>query len=121
LLKSVIWTFGLLSAARKNIPELLLSKVHNVLSSDLSNSALNVFGAQSASGGDDLAADIFGNGSGSVKRQKDGSLQLSLGTLDLRLSDVEGQTRPFTEREVNEVIKAGLVLANQVDTPETEL
>lgn len=52
------------------IPDLLIRKVHDVLGSDAANSRLNVLSAQTAASSDDLASDIFSNGSSAVQRQK---------------------------------------------------
>jgi hypothetical protein len=101
------------------VPQLLLGKFHDILGGELSNGAFDVFGAQATAGGDDLAANIFGNGGGTIERQEDGGLQLSLGALNLGFSDIERQARPFTESEVDEVVKLSEVLAYKVDTPET--
>lgn len=101
------------------VPQFPLSKVHDILLSNFTNGALNVLSAQAAAGGDDLATDVLSNRGGSIKGEEDGSLQLSLGPLHLSLSHIERQARPLAEREVDEVIEVGLVLADQVDTPQT--
>jgi hypothetical protein len=101
------------------VPQLLLGKFHDILGGELSNGAFDVFGAQAAAGGDDLAANVFGNSGGAIERQEDRGLQLSLGTLNLGLGDIERQTRPFTESEVDKVVELSEVLAHKVDTPET--
>lgn len=71
------------------VPELSVSKVHDVLCGDAADGGLNVFGAQAAASGDDLATNVFGDGGGAIERQEDGSLQLSLGALNLGLGDVD--------------------------------
>ncbi|KAI7974301.1 hypothetical protein EIK77_008484 [Talaromyces pinophilus] len=71
------------------VPELGVGKIHDVLGGDAADGGLNVFGAQAAASGDDLATNVFGDGGGAIERQEDGSLQLSLGALNLGLGDVE--------------------------------
>lgn len=102
------------------IPQFPRGEVHDVLLGDPSNGLFNVLGAQAAASGDDLAANILSNSSGAVEREKNRSLELSLGTLDLGGGDIEGQASPLAQCEVNEVINVGQVLSDEVDTPETE-
>lgn len=71
------------------VPELGVGEVHDVLGGDAADGSLNVFGAQAAASGDDLTANVFGDGGGAIERQKDGGLQLSLGAFDLGLGDVD--------------------------------
>lgn len=71
------------------VPELGVGKVHDVLGGDAADGGLNVLSAQAAASGDNLAANVFGDGGSSIERQENGSLQLSLGTLDLGLGDVD--------------------------------
>lgn len=101
------------------IPQFAVGEIHDVLLGDLANDALDVLGRQAAAGGDDLAANVLGNGGGSVEGEEDGGLELGLGTLDLGGGDVDAETRPLAEGEVDEVIEAGQVLGNKVNTPET--
>ena len=46
---------------------------------------------------------------------------MSLGPLNLSAADVEAETAPFAQSEVNQVIKASEVLGDKVDTPETAI
>lgn len=101
------------------VPQLGVGEVHDVLGGDTADGGLDVFSAQAAASGDDLAANVFGDSGGAIERQEDGSLQLSLGALDLGLGDVDRETGPFAESEVDEVIEVGKVFADKVDTPET--
>lgn len=101
------------------VPELAGGKVHNVLLGDLANGALDVLGTEAAAGSDDLAANVLGDGGGAVEGEKDGSLELGLGTLDFSGGDIAAETRPLAESEVNQVIEVGQVLGDKVDTPET--
>lgn len=102
------------------IPQFPRGEVHDVLLGDPSNGLFNVLGAQAAASGDDLAANILSNSSGAVEREKNRSLELSLGTLDLGGGDIECQASPLAQCEVNEVIDIGQVLSDEVNTPETE-
>lgn len=101
------------------IPELAVGEVHDVLLGDLANSALDVLGAEAAAGGDDLAANVLGDGGGAVEGEKDRSLELGLGTLHLSGGNVVAEAGPLAQSEVNQVIEVGQVLRNKVDTPET--
>lgn len=96
-----------------------MRKLHDILLSDSTNNALNFLRSQATTGGDDLATNVLGGSGGTIQRQKDGSLELGLGALGLGLADVEGQTRPLAESEVDEVINAGDIVSDEVDTPET--
>lgn len=101
------------------VPELAGGEVHNVLLGDLANGALDVLGAETAAGGDDLAADVLGDSGGAVEGEKDGSLELGLSTLDLGGGDVAAEAGPLAESEVDQVVEVGQVLRDKVDTPET--
>ena len=102
------------------VPHAAVGEFHDVLLGDLANGTLNVLSREATASGDDLATNVLSNGSGAVKREEDRSLELSLSTLDLSTRDVEAQTCPFTESEVDQFIKAGQVLGDKVDTPETK-
>jgi len=101
------------------VPELAVGEVHDLLLGDGVDPALDLAGHHAAAGGDELAADVLGDGGGAVERQQDGGLELSLGALDLGLADVGAQTHPLTDGEVDEVIQAGGVVGDEVDTPQT--
>ena len=101
------------------VPEFPLGKVHDVLLRDTVDGSLDLAGVHAAAGGDDLSADILGNGRGAVQGQKDGGLQLGLGALNLGLGNVVGEARPLAEGEVNEVVDSGKLVRDEVDTPET--
>lgn len=101
------------------VPDVSVSKVHNVLVGDGIDLALDLVSAGTAASGDQLATDILGEGSGSVQGQQDGRLQLGLGALNLGFADVGAQANPLAESKVNKVVEAGGVVSDQVDTPET--
>ena len=84
---------------------------------DRADDALNFLRAGAAAGRDDLAADILSDGGGTIERQEDGSLQLSLSALDLCFADGVGQARPFAEGEVDKIVDLCDVLGDEVDTP----
>lgn len=102
------------------VPHAAVGEFHDVLLGDLANGTLNVLSREATASGDDLATNVLSNGSGAVKREEDRSLELSLSTLDLSTRDIEAQACPFTESEVDQFIKAGQVLGDKVDTPETK-
>lgn len=101
------------------VPELPVGKVHDVLLGDGVDDALNLAGAGAAAGGDELAANVLGNGGGAVEGQEDGSLELGLGALRLGLADVGGETHPLADGEVDEIVDALLLVGDEVDTPKT--
>ena len=103
------------------IPQLAGSEVHDVLLGDLADGTLNVLSAQATASGDDLATNVLSDSGGAVERQKDGSLELGLGALNLGRGDAVAETRPLTESEVDQVIELGQILADKVDTPETNI
>jgi hypothetical protein len=76
---------------------------------------------EAAASGDDLAADVLSDGGGAIERQEDRSLKLGLSTLNLGGGDVVAQARPLAESEVDQVIELSKVLADKVDTPETNI
>lgn len=69
------------------VPNLLLRKPHNVLGGNGVDGALNLARTRAAAGGDNLAANVLGQGGGAIQRQQNGSLQLRLGTLGLGLGN----------------------------------
>lgn len=44
---------------------------------------------------------------------------MGLGALDLGGGDIEGETGPFAQSEVNKVIKTGDLVRDEVDSPKT--
>lgn len=103
------------------IPKLPLCEVHDVLLGDGGDDALNLLWAHAAAGGDDLASDVLGNGGGAVKGKEDRGLELGLGALNLGLSHIVGEAGPLAESEVDEIIQAGGVLGDHVDSPEAKV
>jgi hypothetical protein len=101
------------------VPDSLLGELNNILLGNSTNNTLDLSGAHAASGGDDLASDVLSNSGGSVQRQKEGSLKLGLGTLNLRLSDGLGHAVPLTESEMNKVVDVGEVVGDHVSSPES--
>ena len=101
------------------IPQLSLRKAHDVLLCDSSNDTLNFLRAHAAARGNELAADVFCDCSGTVEGEEDGGFKLGFGALHFGFGHIVGETRPFAECEVNEVIDAGELVGHEVDTPET--
>lgn len=103
------------------VPDLSLGKVDNVLAGDGAKDALNLGGVHAAAGGDDLAANVLGDRSGSVEGEEEGGLELGLGALDFGFGDGGGETGPFAEGKVDEVVNLGELVGDEVDSPETRV
>lgn len=101
------------------VPNSVLGKLHNVLLRNGANNPLNLGGVHPPSGGDDLAANVLGDSGGAIEREQERGLELGLGTLDLGLGDYLGEAGPFAERKVDEVVDAGDLVGDEVDSPET--
>jgi hypothetical protein len=101
------------------IPQPPLGKVHHILLRDAVDDALDLGRFHPPARGDNLAANVLGDGGGAVEREEEGSLELGLCPLNLGLGDVGGETGPFPEREVDEVIDRAELVGDEVDTPET--
>lgn len=101
------------------IPDLLLRELHDVLSRYCVDGTLDLARAHSSAGGNNLATNILGQGGGTIQRQQDRSLKLSLGTLGLCLADGLGKTGPLAQGEVNEVVDTGCLVGDEIDAPET--
>jgi hypothetical protein len=101
------------------VPELAVCEVHDIGLRDGVDLALDLARLHAAAGGDQLTANILSDSSCPIERQQDGSLQLSLGALNLGLGDVGTQTHPLTNGEVDEVVNAGKLVGAKVDTPKT--
>lgn len=101
------------------VPQPPLGKVHHVLLRHAVDDALDLGRLHPPSGGDDLAADVLGNGGGAVEGEEDRSLELGLCPLNLGLGDVGAEARPFAEGEVDEVVDLRKLVGDEVDTPET--
>jgi hypothetical protein len=71
------------------IPQFPVGEVHNVLVRDGINYSLDLARVHAAASSDDLAADVLRDGRGAVEGQEYRSLELGLGTLDLRLGDAQ--------------------------------
>lgn len=53
------------------VPQVLVGKVHDILLGDGVDSALDLARAHAAASGDELAADVLGDGGGAVQGQED--------------------------------------------------
>lgn len=102
------------------VPEVAVGEVHDVLGVNGIDMALNLAGHHATAGGDDLATNVLSNSGSAVKRKEDRSLELSLGTLNLSLANVGAETHPLADGEVDEIVDAGEVVGDEVDTPETK-
>lgn len=101
------------------VPEFSVGKVHDLLLGDGIDQTLNLRGGHAAASGDELSANILGNGGGTVQRQEDGSLELGLGTLNLGGGHVGAETHPLADGEVDEIVNLLVLVSDEVDTPET--
>lgn len=101
------------------IPELPLSKVHDVLLGDGTHDALYLLRAVTTASGDDLATNVLGDGGGAIEGEEKRGLELGLCALDFGRCDVGGETGPFAESEVDEIVEASWVSGSEVDAPET--
>ena len=103
------------------IPEFPLCEFHNVLFTNPSHNTFNFFRIHAAACGDDLPADVFGYGGGAVEGEQDGGFELRFGALGFGFGDVVGETRPFTEGKVDEIVDSGFVFCDQIDAPESTI
>ena len=101
------------------IPEFPVGKVHDVLLGDGIDNALDLAGRHAATGGNDLAANVLGDGGGAVQGQEDGRLELGLGALNLGLGHIARQARPLTQRKVHQIVDTPELIGHEVDAPET--
>jgi len=103
------------------VPDLPVGKVHNILGRNVVNDTLNLARAHSPPRVDNLPANILSNRRGTVQRQENRSLELSLGPLNLGLGDVNAETGPLAESKVNKVVDLSKLIRVKVDTPQTEM
>lgn len=66
-----------------------------------------------------MTANVLGNRCGAIEGEQNACLELGLGALDLAFGDVERQTGPFAKSEMDEIVNAGDIVGDEVDTPET--
>jgi hypothetical protein len=96
-----------------------LRKAEDVILRHGVHSALDLSGRHAAAGGDELAANVLGNGGGAIEGEKKGSFELGLGALNFGLGDVLRQARPFPKGKVDKIVNAGVLVGDEIDTPET--
>ena len=101
------------------VPEFSLCKFHYVLFTDPSDNTFHFIRTQATACGDDLPADIFGYSGGAVEGEQNGGFELGFRALGFGFGDVVGETRPFTECKVDEVVDPGFIFGDQVDAPES--
>lgn len=88
------------------VPEVSLSASLDVINSDGVDRSLDLLGGESLAGGDHLSTNVLGDGGGAIETEKEGSLELGLGSLNLDLGRGQRQTGPLFEGEVGQVIDA---------------
>lgn len=103
------------------VPNLLLRKSHDIISGHSIDGTLNLAGTCATAGGDNLAANVLGQGGGAIEGQQNRSLQLGLGALGLGLGYGLRQARPLAEGEVDEIVNLLALIGDKVNTPETIL
>lgn len=79
------------------VPQVLLGKVHDVLGGDGTNNSLDLGWGHAAAGGDELSANVLGDGGSAVKGEEEGGFELGLGALDFGFADVGGEAGPFLQ------------------------
>lgn len=99
------------------VPQLAVGKVHDISIGDGINLALDLARRHSHASSDELTANVLSDSGGAVERQENGSLELSLGALDLSLANISAETHPLPNGEVNEVVESSILVGAQVDTP----
>lgn len=67
-----------------------------------------------------MPANVFGYGGGAVEGEQDGGFELRFCALGFGFGDVVGETRPFTEGKVDEVVDSSFVFSDQIDAPESK-
>ena len=73
-------------------------------------------------GDDELLANVFCDCSGSIKPEKQASLELALGAFNFNVhQSCQHSTDPLLEHEVSHVIEVHEVLQDQIDTSETSV
>ena len=101
------------------VPYFAVGEVHDFLLGDLVDNTFNLTGVHPTTGGDELAADVLGDGGCAIEGQENGGLQLGLGALDLGLGNITREAGPLTEGEVDKIVDAGELVGDEVDAPET--
>ena len=101
------------------VPEILLSDSLDFLGRHGIYCVLDLLGGHAATSGDKLSANVFRDGGGPVKAEKETSLELALGALDLDICRSCRHTGPLLQREVRHVVKVHQVLRDQINTPKT--
>lgn len=98
-----------------------MTKLDNVLGSNVVQGPLNFTGVHPPSGGHNLAANVLGDGGSTVEREEERSLELSLCALHFGLSDGLREASPLAEGKVDKVVNLGELVSDEVDTPETSV
>lgn len=89
------------------IPDSPLRKAHDIVLSDAAHDPFYLFRTHSAACGDDLATNVFGDSGGAVKGKQYRGFELSFGALDFGFAHIVGESRPFAQREVDQIVDAG--------------
>ena len=100
------------------VPKFPSRKRHDILLAYTTDYPLYLLWVHAAACSYDLAANVFSNGCRAIKREQDGSFELSLCPLGFGLSDVVGKTRPLAKSEMDKVINLCFVFRYKVDAPQ---
>lgn len=101
------------------VVESLLGPGSDVVLGDGLELGLDLSGGDSSAKSGELSSNVLGNVGGAVQRQKETSLELGLGSLNLQVGHGGGQSVPLLKGEVDEIVNLGGVLGGQVDSPQT--
>ena len=68
-----------------------------------------------------MPTNVFRYGGGAVEGEQDGGFELRFGALGFGFGDVVGETRPFTEGKMDEIIDSSFVFCDEIDAPESKI
>lgn len=99
------------------VPEVLLRYTLDLLRSDRVDSVLDLSGGHPLATRHELPPDVFRNGRSAVEAEQQARLELALGTLNLTCRWCDAHPGPLAQCKVQQVVKVGKVLRNEIDTP----
>lgn len=101
------------------VPQLPVGKIHHVLLRHTVDDALDLAGTHPPACRDDLPPNVFRHRCGAVEGEQDRRLELRLCPLHLGLRHVAGESGPFPQREVDEIVDLAELVGDEVNAPET--
>ena len=100
----------------------LAAPVHHALAGDAVDNGDDLAGAEPLARGDQLAANVFRDSSGAVKREQEGAAELGLGAVKLGVGEVAAlEAVPLVDDGVDEAALVGVLVHNEVHAPETDV